>query len=575
MPDESSALLSNAHESSTYGASQVVPQNEHSAAEQPLDGHEQNGNRDDGALEANLKPMPAMAPIIIPMAIGIFLAAMDGTIVVSSYAAIGSELKQLQNTSWIATGYMLTLTSFQPLYGKLSDIFGRKACLLFAYSVFALGCLFCGLARNMTELICARAFAGIGGGGMTTIVSIIMSDIVPLRSRGTWQGRIREKYMSKSAYHNIKGVLNIVFATGSATGAPLGGFLADSIGWRWAFLIQAPIAMLAILAVSFALKLPEAQASNFTARLRRVDFPGAFSLVLCVFFLLFGLDHGGNVSWSDRWTVGTLAGFVIFGIIFAAIELEYAREPFAPKRIIVNRSLIASYLVNFFGLASGLSMLFHVSLYLQAVKRKSASEAGLWLLWSIVGSLSGSLGGGLIMQATGKFYYVTLAAYLALLFGSGLILLMTGIITHSLVAVAIGLVVGSLGNGSGITTTLIALIANAGPEDQAIATAVSYLFRSLGSVVGLSVGSTLVQDTLKSSLRSKLEGRDIDDLIRRVRESLDYVDQLDPQTQLVVRAAYEDAVHVTLGFTAIMAAAAVVSAIFIVEKPLPPRSSGR
>lgn len=124
------------------------------------------------------------------MTIGIFLAAMDGTIVVSSYAAIGSELKQLQSTSWIATGYMLTLTSFQcvltsvsvpdfspintnhcyirPLYGKMSDIFGRKACLLFAYSIFALGCLFCGLARTMSELIAARAFAGIGGGGMST-----------------------------------------------------------------------------------------------------------------------------------------------------------------------------------------------------------------------------------------------------------------------------------------------------------------------------------------------------------------------------------------------------------------------
>ncbi|GLB38914.1 hypothetical protein LshimejAT787_0600760 [Lyophyllum shimeji] len=106
--------------------------------------------------------------VVIPMSIGVVLAAMDGTIVVSSYAAIGSELHSLQNTSWIATAYMLTMTSFQPLYGKLSDIFGRKGCLLFAYTIFALGCLGCGLARNMTELIASRAFAGIGGGGMST-----------------------------------------------------------------------------------------------------------------------------------------------------------------------------------------------------------------------------------------------------------------------------------------------------------------------------------------------------------------------------------------------------------------------
>ncbi|KAL7265796.1 hypothetical protein RUND412_011677 [Rhizina undulata] len=113
-------------------------------------------------------------------------------------------------------GYLLTTTSFQPLYGKLSDIFGRKEALLFAYSVFGLGCLGCGLAGSMSELIAARAFAGIGGGGMTTVVSIMLSDLVPLRSRGTWQG-----------------ILNIIYASGAATGAPLGGMLADSIGWRW------------------------------------------------------------------------------------------------------------------------------------------------------------------------------------------------------------------------------------------------------------------------------------------------------------------------------------------------------
>jgi MFS family permease len=125
--------------------------------------------------------------------------------VVSSYGAIGNDLKELNRTSWIATAYLLTTTSFQPLYGKLSDIFGRKASLLFAYTVFGVGCLGCGLSRTMGQLIAARAFAGIGGGGMTTVVSILVSDLVPLRSRGTWQG-----------------LLNIVFASGAAAGAPLG-----------------------------------------------------------------------------------------------------------------------------------------------------------------------------------------------------------------------------------------------------------------------------------------------------------------------------------------------------------------
>lgn len=117
----------------------------------------------------------------------VFLSAADQTIIVSSYGQIGSDLNALSRTSWIATAYFLTLTSFQPLYGKLSDIFSRKSCLLVAYIIFGLGTLFCGLAQNINQLIAARAFAGIGGGGMTTVVSILLSDVIPLKERGTWQ----------------------------------------------------------------------------------------------------------------------------------------------------------------------------------------------------------------------------------------------------------------------------------------------------------------------------------------------------------------------------------------------------
>lgn len=159
------------------------------------------------------KQFPHIFPAVV---IGVFLSAADQTIIVSSYGRIGTELNALNRTSWIATAYFLTLTSFQPLYGRLSDIFGRKACLLFGYVVFGLGCLFCGLAQSIEQLIAARAFAGIGGGAMTTVVSILLSDVCTLRERGQWQGYV-----------------NIVFAAGASAGAPLGGFASDSIGWRW------------------------------------------------------------------------------------------------------------------------------------------------------------------------------------------------------------------------------------------------------------------------------------------------------------------------------------------------------
>ncbi|KIM86978.1 hypothetical protein PILCRDRAFT_815427 [Piloderma croceum F 1598] len=508
-----------------------------------------NETHEEGLQET--KPAMKIAAIVIPMSIGIFLAAMDGTIVLSAYAAIGSELNQLQSTSWIATGYLLTLTSFQPLYGKLSDIFGRKACLLFAYAVFAIGSLFCGLSHNMTQLIAARALAGVGGGGMTTVASIIMSDIVPLRSRGTWQG-----------------LMNIVFATGSAAGAPLGGLLADSIGWRWAFLLQVPATIIAISAVTFVLELPRPSDSDLWAKFKRVDFVGALVLVSLTFFLLFGLDRGGNISWTDKFTVSSLVAFAVLFILFCTVEMLLASEPFAPRRIIVNRSLFASYLVNFFGTGSSLAVLFYISLYFQAVQSMTAMQAGLWLLPSIGAGVCGSLGGGLTMQATGKFYWLTVIGYCSLLVGTIVVTLNTGILMHSLAGIVVGLVILTLGNGSGITTSLIALIANAGPEDQAIATALSYLFRSLGSVVALSIGSTLFQDTLRRSLHSHLSGLDADEIVRRVRKSLSYIDELDPVTRTIVRSSYEEALHTSLSFLVILAAASSFFSFFIKETPL-------
>ncbi|KAF8530799.1 major facilitator superfamily domain-containing protein [Gautieria morchelliformis] len=470
-----------------------------------------------------------LLPILLPVSLGIFLAAMDGTIVASSYASIGSDLKQLQNTSWIATGYMLTLTSIQPLYGKLSDIFGRKACLLFAYSVFGIGCLACGLARNMTELIIARALTGVGGGGMTTVVSILVTDLVPLRRRGTWQG-----------------ILNIIFSIGSASGAPLGGFLADG-----GFSFQVPVAFLAFSAVLLALRTPTPAALSLSikSKLRRIDFLGAFTLVIAIFSLLLGLDRGSNISWSSPTTLGSFSAFCFLTVAFAVIETTpwLAKEPFAPKRIMANASLLGSYLTNFFIFAASVCSLFHVSLYAQAVRGKSAAGAAATLLPCILAGVSGSLlagcGVGLVM-------------------GLLLIDIMALLSTNwSLIGVSIGIAV---------TTTLIALIANVSSEDQAVATAVSYLFRSLGGVIGISAGSAVVQNTLRVCLTSRLTGpgHDIDEIVRRVRESLSYVDTLDPGTRVIVRGSYEQALLATFVFSTIMGTGGLLASLFIREKSL-------
>ena len=292
----------------------------------------------------------------------------------------------------------------------------------------------------MGELIAARAFAGIGGGGMTTVVSILLSDTVTLRERGKWQGYI-----------------NIIYAAGSGSGAPLGGLLADSIGWRWAFLAQAPLCVLAFIAVSLALKLPKRDSSHWKEKLRRIDFLGALALVAAVFALLLGLDRGSNVAWKDKITIICLALSAPLVALFLFIEVKIASEPFAPGHIIFERSLFAAYLCNFFSFAGWLAALFYIPLYFQAVFDLSATQAGVRLIPPIICGVSGSLFGGFYMQHFGKYYWITVICYSTLILGMVIVLGTTGLVVQSTVGIIIGMMINGFSNGVGVTTTLIAL----------------------------------------------------------------------------------------------------------------------
>ncbi|KXN88566.1 Vacuolar membrane amino acid uptake transporter fnx2 [Leucoagaricus sp. SymC.cos] len=437
---------------------------------------------------------------------------MDQTIVVAAYATIGSELKQLQRTSWIATAYMLTVTSFQPLYGKLSDIFGRKAVLLSAYAIFAFGSLACGLARNLDQLILGRALAGIGGGGMTTIVSIILSDVVPLCLRGKWQGYV-----------------NIIYTCGSISGAPLGGVLTDYIGWRWVFMIQAPIALIAMFLVSFYLHLPRVSDSDFSAKLKRIDVVGSIALVISIFALLMAFDHGGNISWMDNTTYISIGVFALASASFILVEAHLASEPIVPLKIIFDKYLLGAYLSNFFGVAVMMTIFFYMPLF-------------GWLVW-----------------VTWEWFYYA---------GAILLLFFTGLAFHSGVGVAIDECNNNvwINKGAGTTTALIALISNAGQENQAMATAASYLFRSLGGIIGVSFGNTIEQQVLQKSLKRRLSGNDINKIIQCVRESLNCINMLEPSIQAVVQDTYSLAVQTIMVYVLIAAALALMASIFIQVK---------
>ncbi|KAI1413734.1 MFS general substrate transporter [Hypoxylon sp. FL1857] len=494
-----------------------------------------------------------MKALFPAMAIGVYLVAVDQTLTIATYGRMGTELNALNSTSWISTSYFLTLTAFQPLYGKVSDIFGRKESLLFAYFVFGIGTLGCGLSQDIVQLCVSRAVAGIGGGGMNAVVTILLTDIVSLRDRGVWQGYI-----------------NVIFAAGMSSGAPIGGLIADTIGWRWAFTAQFPMAMVAWLAVYFALHLPKREHAHWTAKVLRVDFLGAFVLVSAAFTLLFGLDNGSNEGWGKKITIVPLAVTPVLFALFILIEMKVASHPFAPGHVILDPPLLAAYAANFFGVAAQMGVWFFIALFFQAAMGLSATESGVMFIPSTVVGLAGSLGGGLVMRRTGKYYWLTLLGYTLMTLSVAPMVAFTGAVVKSTLGVIVGTSIIAFGGGISITSTLIAIIANAAPEDTAVAIACSYLFRSLGSTIGISASSAVLQHVLRIGLADSL-GDDSDrarEIEEGVRQSLDYIRKLEPALANIVRTCYAVAVQWAFLPVAVFGLCALLAAVWIRERKL-------
>ncbi|KAI0446124.1 major facilitator superfamily domain-containing protein [Xylaria telfairii] len=496
------------------------------------------------------KPAVKLAVLVPALAIGVFCAGLDNTLTIATYGKIGSDLEALNSTSWVATSFMLTTTTFQPLYGKLSDLFGRKSCLLFAYVLFGLGCLGCGVARDIVELCIARAVTGAGGGGVNALASIIITEFVPLRDRGVWQA-----------------FFTAIYTVGLGLGAPLGGFFADGIGWRWAFIVQCPIALLAFISV-YLIDIPRTEDhSHWSTKILRIDFIGASTLVLATFLLLFGLDNGSNEGWGKKSSFVPLALAPLLFAIFIFVEAKVAKEPFAPSRVIFNPSMLAAYGANFFGYAGQWGVLFFIALFFQGSLGMSATSLGLAFLPSTFSVLFGSIAGGLVIKRTGRFYWPTLVGYCLLLLS--IIPLVFGVGQQSAIATVVGLSMATFGNNISIATTLIAIIVHTTPEDAAMAIAYSYLFRSLGTTIGVGISTATLQQMLRVNLEQELGGADrAREIEEKVRQSLDYIKTLDPDVMKVVQKCYAIATQWAFVPIAGFAVLAILSSIFIKERKL-------
>ncbi|KAL8888344.1 MAG: hypothetical protein Q9215_004220 [Flavoplaca cf. flavocitrina] len=496
------------------------------------------------------KNVKRMLPVL---GAGIFLAFLDQTVVAAVNGDIGSDLDALSSVSWIATAYFLTMTCSQPLYGKLSDVFGRKPCLLFAFTMFGIGNLGCGLTGTMAGLIAARAVQGVGGGGMLIVVTVLLSDLIPLRDRGTYQG-----------------YLNLIGAIGSTSGGPLGGLFAQTIGWRWAFLIQVFLCVLVILAVSFFLRPPPRKDETpWKEQIQRIDFLGAILLISIVFAILFGLDHGSNVSWRTPVTIVSLCATGPLTLAFLWVETKFATEPFTPGRVIFDKALCACYVQNFFGYAGFTGFIFYIPFFLQVALEMTPAQAGIGLIPAAISAVVGTLLGGIILKRIGKFYWLALIASTVATITSVPIAVAPSLHRGSAIVIYVASVVTFVPQGMTITASLIAIISNVSAADQAVATACSFLFRSLGAAVGVSLVGLVIQQVLDIKLRARLDPSQAKKILENVSRSLDFIKDLTPAIRTIVEGSYRDGIQSGFIICVAFLAVATLSTVWWREKKMP------
>ncbi|KAJ5528303.1 hypothetical protein N7513_012462 [Penicillium frequentans] len=489
----------------------------------------------------------------------VFLSGFDGTITASTYAVISSEFNAANTASWLTTSYLITSTAFQPLYGRFSDLLGRRSCFFTATITFFTGCLGCALARDVVFLNIMRALTGMGGGGLMTMATIINSDLIPFRNRGMYQA-----------------VQNAAYGFGAICGASFGGAIVDTIGWRWCFLVQVPVSLTVLVLGHFVLKFPAKSKSPVPGQpglWHQIDFLGSFLLVLALSTQLAGLSFGGNeLPWTSVWVILPLVASVAFLAAFVAVEAKTKAVPLIPLKMLRGLHPVSTQIANVCVGMSAYAFLFTLPLLFQVILLDSPTKAGARL---VIPSLMTPVGGviaGIVMSRWGK---------LALLvrIGAGLMFIGNLLVTFlqfndSNWKYFAYIIPANLGQGIVYPGILFTFLSAFDHDDHAVSASTVYLIRSLGTVWGVAITSAIIQNTLSSGLAEALSGvPDKWKSINEIRHSISAIHDLPPDIQMAVRLVYYRGIRLSFGASAAFGLIATVAAFFTRGKGLE-RGSG-
>ncbi|KAG7136145.1 Vacuolar membrane amino acid uptake transporter fnx2 like protein [Verticillium longisporum] len=457
-------------------------------------------------------PRAAVVRIVAILLLGTFTSNADGSLVLATHPTIASEFNDLEDSSWLFTAFALAGASTQAIYGKLSDIYGRRALLVVAYSLFALGCFIVGIGGSMWEVVLGRVISGSGGSAMNVVAALVITDLVPLRDVAAWQATI-----------------NLAATIGRSLGGPVGGWLADTIGWRWSFLGQAPIFMFALLLCMAYLPsttkrtVPPASAADQPAAkpseptkgsLSRIDWLGALLLALTILVFLAPIELGGSkIPWSHPLIPGLLASSAVLAGLFALAEARPGADPIFPLALLRQRDIVLSYAVILLQTAAQLGLMFAVPLYFQVTQRASNTVAGAHLFPAVAGNAAGGILAGLLIRRTGRYKRLTVLATICS--SAAYVLLVLRWHGHTNLWESLYIVPGGFGQGVAISAVFVSVQAAVDARHKAAAISGLYLCTTVGMIVGLATVSAVVMGTMKAALDARLVAMGLTEAARK------------------------------------------------------------
>ncbi|KAJ6124918.1 hypothetical protein N7471_012235 [Penicillium samsonianum] len=444
---------------------------------------EKNGTNVTFNEQTNYVPKRTIITIFLACSSVDLLALMDQTTLAASLSIIGNALGASNQTSWISGGYFVTSTCFQLLYGKLSDIWSRKLVLFVGLAIFFFGSLAASLAQTATQLIIFRAFTGVGGGGLMTVAQMIVSDVVPLRERGKYQG-----------------ILGAVVAIANGIGPVIGGALASisQDSWRWIFRLNLPLTALTTLAVLFFMPLRKVT-GDWKVKLKAIDFFGALLALGGTSVLLLGLTWGGGeYKWNSAHVIATLvAGFAI-SVAFVAWQWKGASTPLVPMHIFQGRIVNGACLTMFINGWNFLVQVYYIPTFYQLVFGYSTVKAAAMLLPITLMQTISSTGSGLIVHWVGRYRECILFGWIIWAVGLGLF---STLDQHSGLGKQIGYgILTGVGVGNTLQPSLIAVQAGVERRDMAVITSFRNFVRNLGGTLGLAIAGTIINNIVSSSI---------------------------------------------------------------------------